>query len=135
MDDGGIRAILTSVRVIALVGASARPDRPSHEVMGFLQRVGYRVIPINPGLEGQTLRGETVRATLRDVPEPIDMVDVFRTSEAVPAIVEDAIAVGAKVVWTQLGVVHEAAARRAHDAGLRMVMDRCPKIEWARLGL
>lgn len=134
-DDDALRAILTGVRTIAMVGASAKPDRPSRGVMQFLQGVGYRVIPVNPGLAGQTLLGETVRASLRDVGEPIDMVDVFRTGDAVPEIIDDAIAIGAKVVWTQLGVVHQAAAARGRDSGLQVIMDRCPVIEWRRLGL
>jgi predicted CoA-binding protein len=135
VEDAEIRSILTDVRTIALVGASARPERASHEVMRFLQGVGFRVIPVNPGLAGQQLLGETVRATLSDIGEPVDMVDVFRASDQVGPVVEDAVAIGAKVVWMQLGVVNEAAAARARNAGLRVVMDRCPKIEWARLAM
>ncbi len=134
-EDRRIRAILERVRTIALVGASARPERASHAVMGFLQRFGYRVIPVNPGLAGQSLLGETVRASLRHVAEPVDMVDVFRASDKVGPVVDDAIAIGAKVVWTQLGVVNQPAAAAARAAGLEVVMDRCPKTEIARLGL
>lgn len=132
-DDSFIKNILSSTKTIALVGASANPERPSHEVMHFLQSRGYRVIPVNPGLAGQELLGETVRASLRDIPEPIDMVDIFRASDAVPPIVEDAIAIKAKTVWMQLNVRHDEAAARAQAAGLAVVMDRCPKIETGRL--
>ncbi|PPQ39295.1 hypothetical protein SAMN06265338_103135 [Rhodoblastus acidophilus] len=127
-----IGAVLREVKTIALVGASARPDRPSHEVMAFLQSRGYRVIPVNPGLAGQTLLGERVFASLGEIDAPIDMVDVFRRPETVAPIAEAAIAVGARVLWLQLGVVNEDAAARARAAGLKVVMDRCPKIEWLR---
>lgn len=132
-DDSFIKNILSSTKTIALVGASANPERPSHEVMHFLQSKGYRVIPVNPGLAGQELLGETVRASLKEIDEPIDMVDVFRASDSVPPIVEDAIAVKAKTVWMQLHVRHDEAAARAQAAGLAVVMDRCPKIELKRL--
>jgi predicted CoA-binding protein len=127
-----IGALLREVKVIALVGASARPERPSHEVMAFLQHRGYRVIPVNPGLAGKILLGERVRASLRDIMEEVDMVDVFRRADAAEAIAQDAIAIGARALWLQLGVVNEEAAEKARAAGLRVVMDRCPKIELMR---
>ncbi len=133
--DAKIRRILSSVRSIALVGASPSPDRPSHQVMRFLQAKGYRVFPVNPGLAGQTLLGEMVYGSLGEIPAPIDMVDLFRASAFVPPLVDDAIAVGAKVVWMQIGVHHDPAAAKAEAAGLDVVMDRCPKIEFARLRL
>ena len=134
-DDADIARLLDQTRTIALVGASDRPDRAAHEVMGMLLAHGYHVIPVNPALAGQVIHGQTVVATLADVAEPIDMVDVFRRSEFVAGVVDDAIAVGAKAVWTQLDVIDHAAAARAEVAGLKMVMDRCPKIEIRRLGL
>jgi uncharacterized protein len=130
-----LRDILTTVRTIAVVGASPRRGRPSHGVMAYLQRQGYRTIPVNPKAAGSTIHGETCYARLADVPEPIDMVDIFRRSEAAGAIVDDAIAAGAKVVWMQLGVRDAAAAARAEARGLKVVMDRCPAIEIPRLGL
>ena len=133
--DADIARLLTATRCIALVGASDRPERAANEVMNFLQRAGYRVIPVNPLLAGQVIHGETVRAALADIDEPIDMVDVFRRSEYVAEVVDEAIAVGAKAVWTQLDVVDTIAAARAEAAGLAVVMDRCPKIELRRLGL
>ena len=134
-NDDEIRQILTSVKTIAVVGFSANPSRPSHGVAAFLQRKGFRVIPVNPGLAGQTQLGETVYAGLKDIPFPIDMVDVFRASEFVAEVIEEAIAIKAKVVWTQLDVIDEAAAAKGRAAGLQVVMDRCPAIEMPRLGL
>jgi len=132
--DAKIRGILQRVRTIAMVGASANPARPSFGVMRYLQGKGYRVIPVNPGLAGRDLQGERVYAALRDIPGPVDMVDIFRATDAVPGIVEEAIAIGAKVVWMQLGVRHDAAAARAEAAGLEVIMNRCPAIEIERLG-
>jgi predicted CoA-binding protein len=133
--DAYLRDILTSVRTIAVVGASPRHERPSHRVMAYLQRRGYRAIPVNPNAVGTTINGETVYAKLADVPEPIDMVDVFRRSEMAGGVVDEALAVGAKVVWMQLGVRDDDAAARAEAHGLQVVMNRCPAIEIPRLGM
>jgi predicted CoA-binding protein len=133
-DDSEIRDILSSVKTIAVVGWSPKPDRPSHGVAAFLKRRGYRVIPVNPGQAGQEALGETVVASLAEA-GPVDMVDIFRRSEEAGAVVDEAIAAGAKVVWMQLGVIDEAAAGRARAAGLQVVMNRCPAIEIPRLGL
>ena len=130
-----IAALLKSARTIAMVGASDRPERASHGVMHFLQAKGYRVVPVNPQLAGKTIHGEKVLATLADVGEPIDIVDIFRSSAAAGAVIDEAIAVGAGAVWTQLGVFNEAGVARAEAAGLKAVVNRCPKIEIARLGL
>jgi uncharacterized protein len=123
VDPEEIRDILHSTRTIAVVGLSDRPDRPSHGVAAYLKAHGYRIIPVNPGV--REVLGEKAYARLEDVPEKIDVVDVFRRPEHVPEIVDSAIAVGAKVVWLQDGIVHEAAAAKARAAGLRVVMDRC----------
>lgn len=131
--DDEIRELLSSVRTIALVGASDDPRRPSNEVMARLQQHGYRVIPVNPQITGEHVHGEYVWRELGQIGEPIDMVDIFRRSEHVGEIVEDAIRVGAKAVWMQIGVVNLEAAERAEAAGLKVVMDRCPKIELAQL--
>ncbi len=133
--DDKFRYILTTTRTIALVGASDKPDRPSYEVMHVLQQRGFRVFPVNPLLAGKKLLGETVVASLADIAEPIDMVDIFRKSEAVGPVVDEAIAIKAKVVWMQLNVINEQAATKAETAGLLVVMDRCPKIELVRLGI
>jgi uncharacterized protein len=133
--DEDIKALLEGVRTIALVGASDRPDRPSNGVMAFLQRHGYRVIPVNPQITGEHIHGEFVFRELSQIGEPIDMVDIFRRPIAAGEAVEEAIAAGAKSVWLQLGVINEEAAARAEAAGLQVVMDRCPAIEIPRLGL
>ena len=131
--DSLLRRILREVRTIAMVGASPDWNRPSYFAMKYLQIKGYRVIPVNPKAAGGEILGERVYASLKDIPEKVDMVDIFRASSAVPPIMEDAIAIGAKVVWMQIGVRHDAAARRAEEAGLTVIMNRCPKIEWGRL--
>jgi uncharacterized protein len=133
--DDYLRDILTSVRTIAVVGASPRRERPSNGVMAYLQRRGYRTIPVNPFAVGGRINGETVHASLGEVTEPVDMVDVFRRPEAAAAVVDAAIVVGAKIVWMQLGVRDDAAAARAEANGLKVVMNRCPAIEIPRLGL
>ncbi len=137
VDDAALRDLLLRTRRIALVGASANPARPSHGVMRVLLARGYAVTPVNPGLAGQTLLGRPVAATLdeaaRDPDGPLDMVDIFRASDQAGAVVDDAIRLGARSVWLQLGVIDTAAVQRALDAGLAAVMDRCPAIEWPRL--
>ena len=133
--DEDIAELLQSTRTIALVGASDRPDRPSYEVMQYLQRHGYRVIPVNPQITGEHVHGEYVWRELAQIGEPIDMVDIFRRPQAAGEAVDQAIAAGAKSVWMQLGVINEEAAARAEAAGLKVVMDRCPKLEIARMRL
>ena len=132
--DAKLRRILSTVRTIAMVGASANWNRPSYFVMKYLQGKGYRVIPVNPGTAGKEQLGERIYASLRDIPDKVDMVDVFRASDQVGPVVDDAIAIGAKVVWMQLGVRNDEAAGKAEAAGLEVVMNRCPKIEFGRLG-
>jgi predicted CoA-binding protein len=134
-NDEDIAELLTSARTIAMIGASDRPDRPSYGVMKFLQNHGYRVIPVNPAITGEHVHGEYVWRDLSQVGVPIDIVDIFRNSEAAGEAVDQAIAAGAKAVWMQLGVVNAEAAERAEAAGLKVVMDHCPKIEIMRLGL
>ena len=131
--DAFIAEVLRSVKTIALVGASVKQNRPSHEVMAFLQGRNYLVIPVNPGLAGQAVLGELARESLAAIGETVDMVDIFRRSESVAPIVDQAIAIRAKVVWMQLGVRDDAAAAKAQAAGLTVIMNRCPKIEALRL--
>ena len=133
--DSYIRGILNTVKTIAMVGFSPKENRPSYFAFKYLLERGYRVIPINPGQAGNEALGQTIYASLTDVPEPIDMVDIFRGSENVPPIVEEALTLTPKprVIWMQLTVRNDDAARRAEDAGLKVVMNRCPKIEYGRL--
>jgi predicted CoA-binding protein len=133
--DEDIKALLEGARTIAMVGASDRPSRPSYGVMAMLQRHGYRVIPVNPQITGEHVHGEFVFRELAQLGDPIDIVDIFRRSDAVGAVVDEAIAIGAKAVWMQLGVVDVLAAARAEAAGLKVVMDRCPAIDIPRLGV
>lgn len=135
MTENDIADILNTTRTIALVGASDKPDRPSYRVMKYLLDQGYHVIPVSPKVAGKELLGQKGYANLADVPEKIDMVDVFRNSEAAWGVAQEAVAVGAKVLWLQLGVINEQAAALARNAGMRVVMDRCPAIEIPRLGL
>lgn len=133
--DAEIKQLLEETRTIAMVGASDRPDRPSYGVMARLQAHGYRVIPVNPQITGEHVHGEFVFRELSQLGDPIDLVDIFRRSEAAGEAVDEAIAIGAKAVWMQLGVVNEEAAARAEAAGLKVVMDRCPAIDIPRLGV
>ena len=133
--DEDIRDLLANARTIAMVGASDRPDRPSNGVMKFLQGQGYRVIPVNPQITGEHIHGEYVWRELAQIGLAVDIVDIFRRPEAAGEAVDAAIAIGAKAVWMQIGVINEEAARRAEAAGLKVVMDRCPKIEIPRLGV
>jgi predicted CoA-binding protein len=129
--DEELKAIFGTCKTIAVVGCSPWPERAGHYVPQFLQKLGYRIIPVNPGYP--ELLGERCYPSLRDIPEPVDMVECFRRSEEIGPIVEDAIAIGAKVIWMQLGVINHEAAERAEAAGLKVVMDRCPKIDYPSL--
>lgn len=130
-DDAGIRRILETHKTIAMVGLSPKEDRPSNVVARYLMARGYTVIPVNPGQ--REILGQLCYASLKDIPVKVDMVDVFRNADDVPPIAADAIAIGAQSLWLQLGIVHQEAAAKAAAAGLDVVMDRCPKIEYARL--
>jgi predicted CoA-binding protein len=126
-----IPAILKSYHTIAVVGLSPEPDRASHQVAAYLQAHGYRIIPVNP--QCREVLGETCYASLKEIPEPVEVVDIFRKAEAIPALVEEAMAVGARVIWMQLGLESAEAAAKARAAGLQVVMNRCMKIEHAKL--
>lgn len=132
--DAAISALLARRPRVALVGASNKPERASYGVMAFLLAHGFQVVPVNPGLAGQAIHGQTVVASLAEA-GPLELVDVFRRSEEAGAVMDEAVALGARAVWLQLGVVDEAAAARARAAGLEVVQDRCPAIEWPRLGV
>ncbi|MEE3044932.1 MAG: CoA-binding protein [Pseudomonadota bacterium] len=132
-DDAALKSLLETTRTIALVGASPKPDRPSNRVMKFLLDREYHVIPVNPGQAGGEIHGQTVVATLADISEPVDMVDIFRNSDDAAGVVDEAIAIKAKSVWMQLGVLNPDAASRAIDHGMVAVMNRCPAIEIPRL--
>ena len=133
--DSYIRGILNTVKTVAMVGFSPKENRPSYFVFKYLLERGYRVIPVNPGQAGKEVLGQKVYASLSDIPVPIDMVDIFRASENVPPIVDEALTLTPKpqVIWMQLTVRNDEAAKRAEDAGLKVVMNRCPKIEYGRL--
>ena len=135
--DAFIRGILNSVKTIAMVGISPRGNRPSYFAFKYLQERGFRMIPVNPGQAGKDILGQKVYATLADIPEPVDMVDIFRASAHALPVVQEALALKPRpqVIWMQLGVHNEAAARLAEDAGMKVVMNRCPKIEYGRLSL
>jgi predicted CoA-binding protein len=136
-DDTYLRTILDETKTIAMVGASPHWNRPSYFAMKYLQGKGYRVVPVNPGATGKEILGERVYAMLSEIPGAIDMVDIFRSSDAAAGIVDETLALarekGIRTVWMQIGVRDDRAAARAEQAGLRVVMNRCPKIEYARL--
>ena len=134
--DSLIKSILRSVKTIAMVGASGNSIRPSYFAMMYLLNKGYKIIPVNPGMAGQEILGQKVYASLKDVPAPVDMVDIFREAKFAPEIAREAIAekdrLGFKILWMQLGVISEEAQKLAQDSGLTVIMDRCPKIEHGR---
>lgn len=138
MTRADIAQIAETTRVIAVVGLSPKADRPSHGVARFLQDMGYRIIPVNPGHAGETILGETTYASLSEIPESaaVDMVDIFRRSESVPPIVDEALAAlpGLRTVWMQIGVMHDGAAEKARAAGVTVVQNRCPKIDFPMVG-
>ena len=131
--DEAIAQLLVQAKRVALVGASAKPDRPSHRVLQFLLDEGYEVLPINPGLAGQKLLGQTVYASLADLPTSVNVADIFRDAASLPEVTQEVVDAGIPAIWTQLGVVHSEAERTAVDAGLQLVVDRCPAIEIPRL--
>jgi uncharacterized protein len=133
-EDRAIADLLRRTRRVAVVGASARPERPSYGVMAFLRAHGYEVVPVNPGLAGQVVQGMEAVGTLAEA-APLDLVDIFRAPAEVAPVVDEAIRLGARAIWMQIGVVNETAAARARASGLAVVMDRCPKIEIPRLGI
>jgi predicted CoA-binding protein len=134
-DQGLIRDVLTSTKTIAMVGASPNPSRPSYGVLQFLLSNGYHVIPVNPGQAGKEILGQKAVASLADIDEPVDMVDVFRAADQLPAVIDEVLAMKnpPKVIWGQLTVRNDAAAEKAEQAGLTVIMDRCPAIEYPRL--
>ena len=133
--DSYIRGILNTVKTVAMVGFSPKENRPSYFVFKYLLERGYRVIPVNPGQAGKEVLGQKIYASLSDIPEPVDMVDIFRGSENVPPVVEEALTLRPKpsVIWMQLTVRNDGAAQRAEAAGMKVIMNRCPKIEYGRL--
>lgn len=131
--DEGLANLLTTVRHVALVGASHKPERPSYQVLEFLLKKGYRVTPVNPALAGQILQGQTVVGALSDIDDPVDLIDIFRDGNALPGLVDEAIAMGAPSLWTQLDVRHPEAEQKALEKGLNVVIDKCPAKEWPRL--
>lgn len=131
--DEGLANLLKTVRHVALVGASHKPERPSYQVLEFLLKKGYRVTPVNPALAGQILQGQTVVGALSDIDDPVDLIDIFRDGNALPGLVDEAIAMGAPSLWTQLDVRHPEAEQKALEKGLNVVIDKCPAKEWPRL--
>ena len=131
--DEGLANLLTTVRHVALVGASHKPERPSYQILEFLLKKGYRVTPVNPALAGQILQGQTVVGALSDIDDPVDLIDIFRDGNALPGLVDEAIAMGAPSLWTQLDIRHPEAEQKALEKGLNVVIDKCPAKEWPRL--